>query len=55
MYTVLTWNIYVYVMQEIDFNLSLKSVYTIGMKSWVGIEGGEVRQNIFGVGINMKV
>ena len=42
-------------MQEVDFCLSLDRVHTVGMKNWVGIEGGKVRRNVPCVGMSVRM
>ena len=49
-------NIYMeYVMQEVDFCLSLDRVHMVKMKNWVGIEGGKVRRNVPCVGMSVRM
>ena len=49
-------NIYMeYVMQEVDFCLSLDRVHMVLMKNWVGIEGGKVRRNVPCVGMSVRM
>ena len=42
-------------MQKVDFCLSLGRVRKVSMKSWVGIEGGKVRQNVLCVRMNVRM